>query len=900
MLAEVLSQCNDCTLRKGCRGSVPGCGADDASIMLVGEAPGEEEDKIGQPFVGKSGRFLSSLLGTLGLSREEVYITNTVRCRPPHNSDPKPEHIRACAKWLEMELEIINPRIVVALGRFSTNYLLNRSGGTSASGSVNKNNGGGTSVNTNKNNDGGGIVNIPTPTENYTMEHVHGVPFRRDGRIILPAYHPAAGMHNTTLLRQIYDDFKVLGELLRGAKPESLIPKDEFPEVKYREITNSKIARELLDSPEYALDIETVVVNGVSKVWSMQVAVKPGEAYFISYAMMSISGTPAWSEVTLHNYLHDASYLEVPKFLDTMVMAYLLGLPQGLKELASRLCGMNMRSYQDVTRGYRRNKAIEYLTKAAGWDCWPKPKEVEEVAWDNKVGRIATKIRNPQPIERKIKKILATAIDDMNSDPFQKWNDIDASERLEVERILGPLQDADLRDVPRDEAVQYSNRDADATLRVRDKMTPMIEELGLVFVLKMADLPTLPVAKEMMRLGMPVDKEKLTELSAYYGAEMEKKVIAISRIIGKRINPNSSMQVAEAVYGKLRFQPTKMTAANKISTDDNELRKIRHPIIKEIIGYRQLAHNKDSFSDMLILRADKDSRVHTTIKTTRTETGRWSSSEPTNLQQIPVKEDEGRKIRTCFVAPDGWPLIGLDYSQQEIRVMAHESRCKRLINIFRRGEDVHTATSMQMFGLDRDTAAQDKYRRPAKGTTFGVIYGITDEGLYSYMIDNEIYGWSTGDCQNMINEWYKMYPEVKDYRMEQAAYARRHGYVKDMFGRIRYVPEIFCPIKSVQMAGERQAGNMPIQGGCATMTKIGMVRVWESRKEMGWEKKVKMIMQIHDELLLEVVEGMEMKVGLWAKKLMEGVVELLVPIVVDVKVGKNWGEMKKVEYGVKV
>lgn len=862
MLTEKLAQCNNCALRKGCRGPVAGAGKEGADVMFVGEAPGEEEDKTGQPFVGKAGRFLDSLLGTVGLHREEVVITNVVKCRPPHNSDPKPEHIRACSMWLEMELATVRPAVVVALGRFSANYMLNRGVKTGAG-------------------------------EQYAMEHVHGIPFQRDFTI-LPAYHPAAGMHDTAKLRQIFDDFAALGELLQGADPKSMMPQDAFPKPRYKEITSGKEARELLDSKEYALDLE--IVN--NSIWSMQVAVKEGEAYFIPRDIITASGTPAWSEVTVHNYLYDAGFIDIPKFLDTMVMAYLLGLPQGLKELASRLCGMEMKSYQDVTRSYRRSKAIKYLSKAAMWDAWPEPEPVEETAWDNKLGMVATKTRNPQPIGRKIKKILADSIDNMEVDPFQRWYDIDARERREVERVLGALPDADLRDAPHEEAVRYSCRDADATLRVKNKLMPIIEEMGLDFVLRKADLPTLLTAKEMMEHGLPVSTDRLTELSKEYGERMEVVANEVADIAGYRLNPSSNVQVAELLYNRLGFKPTKMTPSGGMaSTDDGELKKVNHPVVKKILEYRGLAKNKDSFADALLEQVE-NGRIHTTIKTTRTETGRWSSSGP-NLQAQPTRTEEGKRIRKAYVAPAGKLLLSADANQQEVRMMAHVSQCKKLLEIYRNGGDVHTQTSAMIFGVDMATAAQEKYRYPSKRVTFGVIYDITPEGLLQDFIEHDITGWKLGDCDKMIKGWYKTYPEVWDWRQEQIAFGRRYGYVTDMFGRIRYTPELLCPIKSIQAAGARQAGNMPIQGGCATIIKMMMTNLQESRKEVGWEKKVLFLMQIHDEVLMEIAinggKRFELEVAKWAKRVMEGTVTLSIPLVVDVKVGENWGEMKKVE-----
>lgn len=255
-------------------------------------------------------------------------------------------------------------------------------------------------------------------------------------------------------------------------------------------------------------------------------------------------------------------------------------------------------------------------------------------------------------------------------------------------------------------------------------------------------------------------------------------------------------------------------------------------------------------------------------------------------------------------------LLEADYSQQEIRVVAHCAKCRGLIELFLRGGDPHTETAAKIFGLPLADAKQDKYRYPTKRMNFGVIYGITEEGLaadieehIADLIDEEgscdIKPWSVDDCARLIKEWYKLYPEVKDFRLEQIAHARRYGYVKDMFGRIRFVPEIYCPIQSVQEAGERQAGNMPIQSGSQGITKLGMARLFRERNERKWFDRVKFLMQIHDSIIIESDGelGFVREVARWMREGMTSVVSLLVPLEVDVKIGLNWGEMEKLDIG---
>jgi len=253
-------------------------------------------------------------------------------------------------------------------------------------------------------------------------------------------------------------------------------------------------------------------------------------------------------------------------------------------------------------------------------------------------------------------------------------------------------------------------------------------------------------------------------------------------------------------------------------------------------------------------------------------------------------------------------LMEADYSQEEVRVAAHCSGCKGLIELFRQGKDPHAETAALIFNLSLEEARKERYRYPTKRMNFGVIYGITEEGLaadieehVADIIDEDgstdLVPWSVEDCARLITEWNKLYPEIKDFRLEQIAHARRFGYVKDMFGRIRFVPEIYCPIRSIQEAGARQAGNMPIQSGSQGIIKLAMARLFKERNEQNLFDKLKFIMQIHDSMIIELDDdpGFVRDRAIWMRDVMTGVVHLTVPLEVDIKCGPNWGEMEKME-----
>lgn len=893
--------CTDCDLRTTCTAPVPAEGPLPARIVLIGEGPGQQEDESGRPFVGRAGKQLDSLLFMAGIPRDSVLIANCVNCRPPNNAEPKPHQIKACSRWLDMYLSLAKPQIIVAMGAFAIRRILG---------------------------DGAG-----------TVEHLHGRPVvLPDGRIVLPCYHPAAALYDTSTLRQVNDDFRVLSGLVAGHDVADYIITDDFPNPVYRvadsPVLIAQMHDEVRDVGEFAIDTETV--NRNTELWSAQVSAAPGTAWFVPMApkytgRIDLTGWDA--SVIVHHYLSDIQWLRIAdnKFTDTMVMAYLLGLPQGLKELAYRLCGVQMTTYQEMVRPYQLELTMDYLTKALRRE-WPLPTPVEETSWDNRSGKIVTKQRKPQPIGRKIKRILIDyEKSPLTVDPYDRWRKISAPERVLVEQEFGPMPESDLSRVPFDSAVDYACRDAQVTLRVKQKMYKLILECGLGFILHNVDLAILPMVDEMVNNGMPLDLPYLKSLSADYAKRMAVTAEHAAGKAGHPFNPNSSDQVETLLYDEMNFKfDGRRTKTSKRSTDDRELKKIDHPIIADILEYRRLLKNKTSFTDSMIENAKPHQMtvytepsvarietvycIHTTLKTTRVDTGRISSSEPINLQAIPVRNKEAKKIRNGVSCRPGWKMAAADYSAQEMRLMTHASQCKFFLELFLRGGDAHTEMAARIFDLPLDKAKDDRYRYPTKRLNFGVIYGISAKGLAEDIAEHvaeivqealangetipDIPVWSETDCEKLITDWYKLCPEVKDYRMEKMAQARRYGYVTDIFGRRRYIPEVSCPIQDIRESGERYAGNFPIQGGSATITKLAMAALWHGRDDLGWRDLVRFLIQIHDDITVEFRDspGFESQVVSWMETTMGSVVKFSIPMPADVKTGYKWGSMEKVKH----
>ena len=880
--------CRACRLRRGCIAPVPGIGPIPCPIMVVGESPGAREDETGIPFTGQTGRLLDHLLNMAGLDRSGVYLTNIVKCTTA--TEVPPHLVAGCAsEWLDgLEVQMVRPQTIIAMGQAAIRHFLGDS--------------------------------------SVTVEQVHGIPQWVDGPqgprslMIFPTYNPAAGLRTTKQLRPIWEDWQVLGRIIEGQDPMDFVPLDQYPTPQYVRIENERDAREILHLPEYALDTETIPVDfgaggrsliGASatgigtdpggrphRLWSVQVSNRAGTAYFIPAELIPDTDTaiPKTSTVYVHNYLYDRQFIRIPTYIDTMVAAYQLGLPQGLKQLAFRLAGMEMHGYEEYVFGgdTGTRMARDYLMEvSARSQEWPVPERLPDDKWSDRMGTVTRVYRNPQAIARKAQKALSDHSKDSVVNLVKRWRQIDARERRPVESVLGPMPEPSLADIDPDDALYYASRDADATWRIQKPLIKAIQESGLARVFYGVDLPTLDQFAEMMDNGISLDTEHLEGLSAEYLVKLKYQAAVCSVKGGYPFNPNSPDQVAALLYDGLGFPITGRTDTGKPSTDDRELQKVDHEVVPAILEYRKTLKNKTTYTDKLPLQVHPVTRrVHTTLRATRTETGRISSSDP-NLQNIPIRSAEGKRIRQAFKAPPGYVFVALDYSQIEMRVMAHYTHAAALMEAFLTGKDVHRMTAAQMFRLDYISVTSPQ-RRIAKSINFGIIYGITASGLYEFLIEQEVEGWTLQDCERLLVEYNAATPEIAEYQERQSMLGRQFGYVEDLLGRRRYTPELICPIARVRNEGQRQAGNMPIQATAQEVIKMAGNRLRQEREAGRAPVDFKLLLQVHDDLMAEVREEDAYLYARWAKDVMEGVMELDVPIIADVKIGKNWGDMEEI------
>ena len=426
---------------------------------------------------------------------------------------------------------------------------------------------------------------------------------------------------------------------------------------------------------------------------------------------------------------------------------------------------------------------------------------------------------------------------------------------------------------------------ADYLQRLAPALEAQIQEQKLEAVYEKIDLPLAPVIAEMERTGIRVDPKELEKMSRSMEKEVRRLEKEIWKLAGSEFNVNSPTQLAEILFDKLNLQPNARRGkakARSTAADVLEELSAQHPLPAKIIEYREIAKLKSTYVDALPkLIHPETGRLHTSFSQTGTATGRLSSSDP-NLQNIPIRTELGREIRAAFVAEKGKILLSADYSQIELRIMAHFSKDPVLVEAFRNGEDIHARTAQEVFGVG-PMAQNAEHRRAAKAINFGIIYGLSPFGLAQQL------GIEQKEAAKFINAYFTRYRGVKDYLDNIITETRKTGVAKTLFGRIRPIPEINSPQMQLRNFAERTALNSPLQGTAADLIKLAMINI---DKRLAKEKfEAKMILQVHDELLFEAPTKERAKLEKLVREEMEGVHKLAVPIVVEIGSGPNWRDL---------
>jgi DNA polymerase-1 len=458
-------------------------------------------------------------------------------------------------------------------------------------------------------------------------------------------------------------------------------------------------------------------------------------------------------------------------------------------------------------------------------------------------------------------------------------------ETIHYEDVAGKgAKQISFQDVAIKQAAPYAAEDADVTLQLHQKLWAALKPLDAMRLLyETVERPLIKVLMRIERNGVLLDYSMLNQQSMALANQISGLELQAHEEAGKVFNLSSPKQIQEILYDQLQLPVLKKTPKGQPSTAESVLQELAmdFALPKIILDYRQLSKLKSTYTDKLPqLVQVKTGRVHTSYHQAVTATGRLSSTEP-NLQNIPVRSDQGRKIRQSFIAPDGFCLVAADYSQIELRIMAHLSADEGLLAAFSVGEDIHKATAAEVFGVDPSQVSSD-LRRSAKAINFGLIYGMSAFGLAQQL------GVSRGEAQSYIELYFSRYPGVKNYMDTIRELAAQQGYVETLFGRRLYLPEINSRNGTRRQYAERTAINAPMQGSAADIIKKAMINV--DQWIMEEQPAVKMIMQVHDELVFEVPEISREENMKSIKLLMSTATHLAIPLIVDMGYGQNWDE----------
>lgn len=892
---------------------VAGEGPRPSKVMAIGEFPGIEEGLRDRPFIGRSGREFRRFLNGYELPRpEDIYLTNLSKTVAVDMKSSVVTDQDIDALW--DELDAVQPQVILTLGARVTQFFLG---------------------------------------DDATLEAMHAIPHRPDSwglrfidrakhylgpvPVILPAYNPAAALYSPGLQSFFAMGMKALSLLLKGKL--SPPPRDERDGV-YTTLPaghwTSLPSLIAVDTEGWAHKPWCISYSGAA--YSGTVIRYGGHENFVNSIRYRQPRPP---RIVIHNALHDLDVLDrgfgCPldewgiEFDDTMVMAYLLGLePQGLKPLAYRHAGMLQDDYADLTAEAGEAGAFEWLYALAlrlpmkvqkittkrdkkAWNIDP-----DADAWfvlDDVTGEPLIATTTPPDVAREELAHCRTLIERMLAKPGQlatRWGNSTARETLVDELgFLPPFENGPeeptLDAIPIATAVKYAARDADATIRIYPRLSQQIDAFGLRDVYDV-DMAIMPMIARMQHVGLKVDVPHFESLSVLFAVEAEVNADAILLQCGEAINPNSGDQVAAYLFDHLKIQDRvvnlrlkKTKSGERYTTNDKVLDALKgaDPSVELFQEGREIRKLKGTYADAIPRLIGRDGRLHPNYRITRTDTGRLSANKP-NMLALPKHSKRGKLIRMGFVADEGHELGEWDLAQIEMCVFAHDSGDERMIAEILSGIDKHAATASNMFGRKAEliyAESQSKsgagvhQRFAAKAVNFGILMGITEYGLLDQFHKNGMLDWTQDRCAELLGEWFRAYPGAAKYIEAKHAEARRHGFVRDMFGRLRWLEGIHSDDEYISAEAERMAQATPVQSGAQGIIKRVMQAVWPVLKALRGSFWIEPLLQVHDALVLEYDADQRALVDSVMMTAMTTTVQLKVPVKASHSFGLRLGEL---------
>ncbi len=493
-------------------------------------------------------------------------------------------------------------------------------------------------------------------------------------------------------------------------------------------------------------------------------------------------------------------------------------------------------------------------------------------------------------LTQRLEKALFTGVDDGKGSPPPTKISPDELEKLGIALWL---VNSNVTNPKIEDILNFQGLPPEATFdQAKDAIFTELDKRNLIKVYENIELPLIPVIKKMQNVGIKVDRDYLNNLSIEYHKEIEEREKKIWSMAGMEFNISSPKQLGEVLFDKMSLVGEKMkkTASGARSTKESELLKLKglHPIIDLILEYREFSKLVNTYIDTIPLLLDNENRLHTTFNQTGTTTGRMSSTEP-NLQNIPIKSDLGKRIRDAFIAEEDFKLVAFDYSQIELRVAAFLSKDEEMIKIFKEGRDIHTEVASRVFGVKTEDVTREM-RSKAKTINFGVMYGMGVTALQQNIKSDR------KEAQNFLNQYFETFKGLAEYLNKTKIEANLQGYTETFFGRRRYFEGIQSKIPFIKAMAERMAINAPIQGTEADVIKLAMIKIDEYLVKEKLENDAKLLLQVHDELVIEIRENVIDKIAPKIKEIMESIINpediFGISLKADYGVGDSWGKCK--------
>lgn len=761
-------RCTKCKLSEGANTvCLMGRGDIKSKLMFIGEAPGADEDRSGKPFVGAAGQILTNILREYNIQREDVYITNSVKCRPPNNRRPHVAEIQACRSYLLKEIRAVKPKLIVALGQVAMATILDTQTFTIHSGR-------------------GKVYYAP-------WKETEGIP-------IVVTYHPAAVKRDNSLIEAVFQDFNYfLGILKHGIR-------------KRKPCTYKKgISR---SAPVISLDLETSGLNP-----------------FIRGSSILCVGTTRRSH-------YGFCTTNIDKVKDIISDPKILKVGHNIKFDIKWL----------MSQGYHFVGPIH----------------------DTLVGEHMINENLPS---FGLKEIAAT------------YTDM-GGYSAKIERQL-ELVGRDIQKVPLKTLMEYCSQDVDAAYRLYERQVDELKEQGLTELFKLTMRGELVMAEAEFH-GVNIDKERHKKLQRLFKRKIEEYKEEIKDICGEDLkNPDSSIQLGKVLTGKLGLPIMRRTKGGKVSVDKVALDKLlkvdRTGIIKLILKYRKLRGDYSKYLSPKKVIWQEDGRVHADFRISGTDTGRYSCVKP-NLQQVPRESS----IKSMFISTfPGGRIVQIDYDQGELRLLAQYSGDPSLIKAFNEGIDIHTQTAHELYNVPFEEVTE-KQRYDAKQLNFSILYGM---GAASFAVKTKM---SKYDADKFIRNYKKSKPGVSNYIRDMSNQIVEQGYVQNLFGRRRRIPVVDLDNIEEVRSAQRRAVNAPVQSALHDLNTLGMVRLHDALKDNKMKSRV--IMAVHDSVILDCPKSEVKYVMRMAKEIFENPptkgygFELVIPMTVTIKSGKNWKE----------